>query len=88
MQRLVEKRKVADDQDNDIIALARHHDACVQIFFVRSGKLIGREYFILEGTDEETNEHSARIIKQFYSQAAYIPDKILLEQVSPHHQSG
>ena len=86
MQRLVEKQKIiTDDQkDNDIIALARDtNDACVQIFFVRSGKLIGREYFILEGTDEEANEAILQeFIKQFYSQAAYIPDKILLpEQV-------
>ncbi|MGB4594821.1 MAG: excinuclease ABC subunit UvrC [Anaerolineaceae bacterium] len=84
MQHLVEKQKIiTDDQkDNDIIALARdENEACVQIFFVRSGKLIGREYFILEGTDEETNESILQeFLKQFYAQAAYIPDKVLLPE--------
>lgn len=82
MQHLVEKQKIiTDDQkDNDIIAMARdENEACVQIFFVRSGKLIGREYFILEGTEEEDNEAILQeFIKQFYAQAAYIPDKVLL----------
>lgn len=84
MQHLVEKQKIiTDDQkDNDIIALARdENEACVQIFFVRSGKLIGREYFILEGTEEEGNEAILQeFIKQFYAQAAYIPDKVLLPE--------
>ena len=84
MQHLVEKQKIiTDDQkDNDIIALARdENEACVQIFFVRSGKLIGREYFILEGTEDEANEAILQeFLKQFYAQAAYIPDKVLLPE--------
>ncbi len=61
-------------------ALARTNgEACVQIFFVRSGKLIGREYFILEGTEDEKNEAILKeFIKQFYSQAAFIPNRVLL----------
>jgi excinuclease ABC subunit C len=56
-------------------------EACVQIFFVRSGKLVGREYFILEGTQEEKNEAILEeFIKQFYSQAAFIPRKVMLPQ--------
>ena len=54
-------------------------EACVQVFFIRSGKLIGREYFILEGTEDEQNAAILEeFIKQFYSQAAYIPNKVLL----------
>lgn len=79
---VVERQKIiSDDQkDTDIVALARNKgDACVQIFFVRSGKLIGREYFILEGTEDEKNEVILReFIKQFYSQAAFIPNRVLL----------
>ncbi len=79
---VVERQKIiSDDQkDTDIVALARNKgDACVQIFFVRSGKLIGREYFVLEGTEDEKNEVILReFIKQFYSQAAFIPNRVLL----------
>ena len=62
--------------------MARNNgEACVQIFFIRSGKLIGREYFILEGTEDEANaEILEEFIKQFYSQAAYIPNKVMLPQ--------
>ena len=52
----MERQKVvsSEELDSDVIAMAREDgEACVQIFFIRSGKLIGREYFILEGTDEE-----------------------------------
>ncbi|HQK42453.1 MAG TPA: excinuclease ABC subunit UvrC [Anaerolineaceae bacterium] len=82
IEHVVERQKIiSDDQkDTDIVALARNKgDACVQIFFVRSGKLIGREYFILEGTEDEKNEVILReFIKQFYSQAAFIPNRVLL----------
>ncbi len=82
IEHVVERQKIiSDDQkDTDIIALARTNgEACVQIFFVRSGKLIGREYFILEGTEDEKNEAILKeFIKQFYSQAAFIPNRVLL----------
>jgi excinuclease ABC subunit C len=52
----------------------------VQIFFVRSGKLIGRENFILEGTqDEETGQIMASFIQQFYGSAPYVPPQILVK---------
>ena len=82
IEHVVERQKIISDnqKDTDIIALARTDgEACVQIFFVRSGKLIGREYFILEGTEDEKNEAILKeFIKQFYSQAAYIPNRVLL----------
>ncbi|MCX5994505.1 MAG: excinuclease ABC subunit UvrC [Chloroflexi bacterium] len=67
--------------DEDVIAFARERDeACVQIFFVRSGKLIGRENFILEGTqDEETGQIMASFIQQFYGSAPYVPPQILVQ---------
>jgi excinuclease ABC subunit C len=67
--------------DEDVIAFARErNDACVQIFFVRSGKLIGRENFIMEGTQDEVPGHvTASFIQQFYGSAAYVPPRILLQ---------
>jgi len=75
-QRIVFRTKV----DQDVIALARRDgEACVQVFFVRGGKLIGRESFLLEGTEgEETKEVLASFLKQFYDAVAYIPSEILL----------
>jgi len=55
IDRVVEKQKVitSDQRDSDVLAMARSDgEACVQIFFIRNGKLIGREYFVLEGTEE------------------------------------
>ena len=84
IDRVVEKQKVisSDQTDSDVIAMARaDSEACVQVFFIRSGKLIGREFFVLEGTDEENDaEVLGEFVKQFYSQAAFIPEKVLLPQ--------
>jgi len=84
IDQVVEKQKVISDEqkDSDIIAMARSDgEACVQIFFVRSGKLIGREYFILEGTEEENDQQIlSEFVKQFYSQATFIPQAVMLPQ--------
>ena len=82
IDQIVEKQKVIsqDQIDSDVIALARDNgEACVQIFFIRSGKLIGREYFILEGTEEAIDEEIiGEFLKQFYAEAANIPPQVLL----------
>ena len=82
IDRVVERQKVvsSDQTDSDVIAMARADgEACVQVFFIRSGKLIGREYFVLEGTEEEADEQIlSEFVKQFYSQAAFIPRNVLL----------
>ena len=82
IEQVVEKQKVisSDQIDSDVIAMARSNgEACVQIFFIRAGKLIGREYFILEGTqDEKDSEIVAEFIKQFYAEAASVPAQVLL----------
>jgi len=85
MHSIVERQKVifaADYKDSDVIAMARaDNEACVQIFFIRGGKLIGREYFVLEGTEDTAdNEVLAEFIKQFYTEAAVIPQQVLLPQ--------
>ncbi len=75
-----QKIALAVGKDEDVIALARENDdACVQVFFIRQGKLIGREYFILDGTAEEDEAQIvASFLKQFYDEAAYVPMKIIL----------
>jgi len=83
MESVTEGQKIisAGGGDEDVIAFARErNDACVQIFFVRSGKLIGRENFIMEGTqDEEPGHIMSSFIQQFYGSAPYVPPSILLQ---------
>ena len=80
--RVVERQRVISPEriDSDVIAMARADgEACVQIFFIRGGKLIGREYFILEGTEDESDpEVVSEFIKQFYAEAASVPPQVLL----------
>ena len=83
VQSIVERQKVvfaADYLDSDVLAMARTDgEACVQIFFIRGGKLIGREYFILEGTEETTDsEVMTQFVQQFYAEAATVPDQVML----------
>jgi excinuclease ABC subunit C len=90
IEKVVEKQKVVSskDMDSDVIALARSNGkACVQIFFIRSGKLIGREYFILEGTSEEkTSAILSQFIGQYYDEASFVPKELLLpEDVEEAH---
>jgi excinuclease ABC subunit C len=79
---IVTKQKVVAtaNTDQDVIAFAREQgDACVQIFFIRHGKLIGREYFLLDGTEDETDESILQeFLTQFYDEAAHIPKEVLL----------
>ena len=82
VDKVVSKQKVisAANTDQDVIAFAREKgDACVQVFFIRHGKLIGREYFLLEGTEgEEDGEVLQNFLTQFYDEAAHIPKEVLL----------
>jgi excinuclease ABC subunit C len=82
IEKVVERQKIISNTglDSDVIALARSNgDSCVQIFFVRNGRLIGREYFILEGTEgEDDKEIIAQFIKQFYAESSSMPDEVLL----------
>lgn len=85
IQTIIQRQKIvfgSDYADSDVIAMAREDgEACVQIFFIRGGKLIGREYFILEGTEDTTdNEVVAQFVKQFYTEAATIPEQVMLPQ--------
>ncbi len=83
-RQIVERQKVVSgkQEDEDVIAFAqdeRTGEACVQVFFIRRGKLIGRESFVLEGVAPEANgELIGAFVKQFYDEAAYVPPSIVL----------
>lgn len=82
---VVERQKVvfaSDYKDSDVVAMARTDgEACVQIFFIRGGKLIGRDYFVLEGTEDAADtEVMSEFLKQFYTEAANVPQQVLLPQ--------
>lgn len=83
IENVVEKQKVIskDYVDSDVIAMARsEREACVQVFFIRGGKMIGREYFLMDGTESSDDKVVlAGFIKQFYNQAASIPKQVLLQ---------
>ncbi|WFA09159.1 excinuclease ABC subunit UvrC [Tissierella sp. Yu-01] len=82
---LKEKQKIvtaSNHIDQDIIAMARGvEEVCVQIFFVRDGKIVGREHFILEDTyNEDRKDILSSFIKQFYIGSAYVPKEIIIEE--------
>ncbi len=82
IDRIVEKQKVVspDYIDSDVIAMARSNgDACVQVFFIRGGKLIGREYFLMEGAEaSQDSDVISSFLKQFYDQTPTVPPQVLL----------
>jgi len=82
IERVVERQKVVSREyiDSDVLALARSNsDACVQVFFIRGGKLIGRDYFMLEGTEEAADaDVMTEFLKRFYDQAPKVPSQVLL----------
>lgn len=83
INRVIEGQRIATAVrgEQDVIALAGDKDqACVQVFFIRGGKLIGRESFVLQGTrSEEPRQIMTSFIKQFYSSSPYIPPLLLLQ---------
>jgi excinuclease ABC subunit C len=82
VERVIERQRVvtASLVDQDAVAMAGEDgEVCVQVFFVRSGKLVGHEYFLMEGTGEaEAPEILTSFLKQFYDHAAHVPPEILL----------
>jgi len=79
---VIEKQKVAAAEgEMDVIAFAQaRNQACVLLFLIRNGKLLGREQFLLAGTEQEVpSEIITSFVKQFYSSATYIPERILLQ---------
>ena len=84
VKQIAQKQKIThtDGEDKDIIALAADdRDAVVQVFFIRDGKLIGRDHFYVKiGTEDTKAQILTTFIKQFYSGTPFIPREIMLPQ--------
>jgi excinuclease ABC subunit C len=83
IRQVIERQKVLSTTtgDEDVIAFARDDgEACAQVFFIRSGKLIGREHFVLQGTEGSNDkEVMGSFLQQFYDSAPYVPGEIVLQ---------
>lgn len=89
VQKVGEKQRIVTGSgDQDAIGLARSEiGVCVQIFFIRNGKMIGREHFMLSGSEEESNAALlSAFLKQYYYRAAFIPHEILLPMEVPEQE--
>lgn len=84
IMQLSEAQKVlsADGQDRDIIGFANNTtDLCIQVFFVRNGRVVGREHYVFEGEGDEDAKYSlSTFIKQFYNTVEFVPSEIVLQQ--------
>jgi len=82
IEKVVEGQRVVSPhlRDHDVVAFARDDgNACVQVFFVRNGRLIGREYFFMEGAEgEEAGAILSSFLSQFYAEASSVPPEIIL----------
>ena len=81
---IAQKQKMTNTNfdDKDIIALANDDtDAVVQVFFIRNGKIIGRDHFhVRVGTEESSGAILTQFVKQFYSGTPFIPKEIMLQE--------
>ena len=84
VRQIAQKQKIThtDGEDKDIIALAADdRDAVVQVFFIRDGKLIGRDHFYVKiGAEDTKAQILTTFLKQFYSGTPFIPREIMLPQ--------
>lgn len=90
VKQIAQKQKIThtDGEDKDIIALAAdERDAVVQVFFIRDGKLIGRDHFYVKiGNEGTKSQILTTFIKQFYSGTPFIPKKIMLPEDVEEHE--
>lgn len=84
VKQIAQKQKItnSDMEDKDIIAMAAEgEDAVVQVFFVRDGRLIGRDHFYLKTAEgEQPKEILGSFIKQFYAGTPYIPRELMIQE--------
>lgn len=84
VRQIAQKQKIThtDGEDKDIVAIAADDtDAVVQVFFIRDGKLIGRDHFYVKiGNEDSRGQILASFLQQFYSGTPYIPKEIILQQ--------
>lgn len=84
VKQIAQKQKITDSEgeDRDVIALAKEgQDAVVQVFFVRGGRLIGREHFYMTNVSEDSTEDIlTSFVKQFYAGTPFIPRELLIQE--------
>lgn len=84
IKQITEKQKVtsARMEDKDVIGLARAgNEAVVQVFFIRGGRLIGRDHYYLTGVENESrSEVLTSFIKQFYAESPYTPRELMIPE--------
>ena len=82
VKQIAQKQKITDanDEDRDVVGLAKDgEDAVIQVFFIRGGKLIGREHFYMKIAAEEEKEQILTVfIKQYYAGTPFIPRLVML----------
>jgi len=83
VEQVLERQKVISSRmiDQDVVAFVREDgSAAVQMFYIRGGKLVGQNHFVLEGAgeDSDTSEAVQEFVKQYYQTAAEIPQEVLL----------
>jgi excinuclease ABC subunit C len=82
VQKLIERQRVVSSAqtDQDVVAIVTEHDtACAQMFFIRGGKLIGQESFMVVGTSSDALcDNVQEFVKRYYQDATYTPREILL----------
>jgi excinuclease ABC subunit C len=82
IQKIQEKQKLenATMDDGDVIAyISTEESTCIEVFFIRGGKLLGRENFYFDYVEEDEGEMLSQFIMQFYGDREYIPKEILLQ---------
>ena len=85
IQRVSEEQQIktasVSGHDLDAIGMATQNDqACLEVFFIRNGKLIGRDTFVMDGTQDDPPERvMTGFVKQFYQSTPFIPKRILLQ---------
>lgn len=84
IERISERQKVSNLNENDIdvIGVARSDfEICIEIFFVRKSKMIGREHFFLQNMEDETEEEIvSEFVKQYYMGRNILPNKIMMRK--------
>lgn len=84
VKQIAQKQKItnSDGEDKDVLAVAiEENDAVIQVFFIRGGRLIGRDHFYMKISQEETkSEILENFIKQFYGGTPYIPRELMIKE--------
>ena len=82
VKKISEKQKITDTsgENRDVIAIARKDESVIiQMFFVRNGKIVGREHYYMQHAEEESTEDIlSAFLGQFYAGAVFIPKEIIL----------